>query len=65
MPCFILWCRLLEPMIKCICLFDYLLAEMSNVKLYNHPEIIEDMLQWSDKLPESRYLIYKYKKSFK
>ena len=44
---------------------DYLLAEMPNADFCNHPEIIDDMLPWSDKLPESCRLIHKHKKSFK
>ena len=44
---------------------DYLLAEMPNSDFCNHPEIIDDMLPWSDKLPESCRLIHKHKKSFK
>ena len=44
---------------------DYLLAKMPNADFYNHPEIIDDMLPWSDKLPESCRLIHKHKKSFK
>ena len=44
---------------------DYLLAEMPNADFYNHPEIIDDMLPWSDKLPESCRITHKYKKSFK
>ena len=44
---------------------DYLLAEMPNADFFNHPEIIDDMLPWSDKLPESCRLIHKHKKSFK
>lgn len=38
---------------------DYLLAEMPNSDFCNHPEIIDDMLPWSDKLPESCRLIHK------
>lgn len=44
---------------------DYLLAEMPNADFCNHPEIIDAMLPWSDKLPESCRLIHKHKKSFK
>ena len=44
---------------------DYLLAEMPNADFYNHPEIIDDMLPWSDKLPESCRLTHKHKKNFK
>ena len=44
---------------------DYLLAEMPNADFYNHPEIIDDMLPWSDKLPESCRITHKHKKSFK
>ena len=44
---------------------DYLLTEMPNADFYNHPEIIDDMLPWSNKLPESCQLINKHKKSFK
>ena len=44
---------------------DYLLAEMPNAAFYNHPEIIDDMLPWSDKLPESCRLTHKHKKNFK
>lgn len=44
---------------------DYLLAEMPNADFCNHPEIIDDMLPWSDKLPEGCRLIHKHKKSFK
>ena len=44
---------------------DYLLAEMPNADFYNHPEIIDDMLPWSDKLLESCRLTHKHKKSFK
>lgn len=44
---------------------DYLLSEMPNADFYNHPEIIDDMLPWSDKLPESCRLTHKHKKSFK
>lgn len=44
---------------------DYLLAEMPNADFYNHPEIIDDMLPWSDKLPESCRLINIRKKNFK
>lgn len=44
---------------------DYLLAEMPNADFCNHPEIIDDMLPWSDKLPESCRLMHKHKKSFK
>ena len=44
---------------------DYLLAEMPNADFYNHPEIIDDMLPWSDKLPESCRITHKHKKSSK
>lgn len=44
---------------------DYLLAEMPNAAFYNHPEMIDDMLPWSDKLPESYRLTHKHKKNFK
>lgn len=44
---------------------DYLLAEMPNADFYNHPEIIDDMLPWSDKLPESCRLTHKHKKNVK
>ena len=44
---------------------DYLLAEMPNADFCNHPEIIDDMLPWSDKLPESCRLTHKHKKNFK
>ena len=44
---------------------DYLLTEMPNADFYNHPEIIDDMLPWSNKLPESCQLINKHNKSFK
>ena len=38
---------------------------MPNAAFYNHPEIIDDMLPWSDKLPESCRLTHKHKKNFK
>ena len=41
------------------------LAEMPNADFCNHPEIIDYMLPWSDKLPKSYRLIHKHKKSFK
>ena len=44
---------------------DYLLAEMPNAAFYNHPEIIDDMLPWSDKLPENCRLTHKHKKNVK
>ena len=44
---------------------DYLLSEMPNADFYNHPEIIDDMLPWSDKLPESCRLTHKHRKNFK
>ena len=38
---------------------------MPNADFYNHTEIIDHMLPWSDKLPESCRLTHKYKKNLK
>ena len=44
---------------------DYLLATMPNIDFCNHPDLIDDILPWSDKLPERCHLVQKQKKSFK
>ena len=41
---------------------DYLLEKLPNADLYNHPEIIDDMLPWTNKLPESCQITNKHKK---
>ena len=44
---------------------DYLLATMPNADHHNHPEVIDDLLPWSEKLPQQCRLVQKHKKSFK
>lgn len=44
---------------------DYLLEKLPNADLHNHPEIIDDMLPWTNKLPESCHITNKHKKDSK